>query len=453
MPSLPKDFLNSLIEIPNFNEAAFVKIHDEELVPTSIRFNPFKKTESSFKSLDKVPWTEDGYYLNERPVFTGDPRFHAGCYYVQEASSMFIEYVLRQIVDFNKTVFALDSCAAPGGKSTILSSLLSDDSLLVSNEVIKSRTEVLAYNLAKWGNCNHVVTSSETSSFSSVKGLFDVVLVDAPCSGSGLFRKQPEAIDEWSLSAVAQCSVRQKSILKELIGTVKPGGHLVYSTCSYSEMENEHIVKWLLDEFNCEVVKIDLNEAWGIEDTGFGLRFYPHKLKGEGFFCAVIKVLENETFSGFNKKNEFKLPSKAEMEVIQQFVKMDNQLELINHSDEFKLLNSNALAFVNTFKKQLYFRQVGTSVGEIKHGALIPHHFLALSNHLAASVSNLELSAEESINYLKKEACKFENSKIGLKLITNGGFGIGWAKVLDNRLNNYLPSNYRIFNKDIRLSE
>lgn len=453
MPSLPKDFLNSLAYIPNFNEEAFIKVHNDGNTPTSVRFNPFKKTTSLLKLENKVPWTTDAYYLKERPVFTGDPNFHAGCYYVQEASSMFIEYALKQTIDFNKEIYALDACAAPGGKSTILSSLINNTSVLVSNEVIKSRTEILSYNLAKWGNCNHVVTGSETTSFSTVKGLFDVVLVDAPCSGSGLFRKQPEAINEWSLAAVTQCSTRQKTILADLVGTVKPDGYLIYSTCSYSQEENEDIVKWLIKDHHAEIVKINIEDSWGIEDTGFGFRFYPQNLMGEGFFCAVLKVNGNNHFQGFTKKNEFKTTSKTENEVINEFVNLENQHELINHSDEFKLMNTNTLQFVNTLKKHLYFKQVGTSIGQIKQGSLIPHHFLALSNHLQPKVDFLELSDAQAIQYLKKEPFDFENKETGLKLVKNHNFGIGWAKVLNNRVNNYLPPNYRIFNKDIQLWE
>lgn len=453
MFSFPKDFLNSLAEINNFNEEAFVKVHADGNIPTSVRFNPNKKNNTLLKFGHKVPWANDAYYLTERPVFTGEPGFHAGCYYVQEASSMFVEFLLKQTIDFGKDIFALDACAAPGGKSTILSSLLNNASVLVSNEVIKSRAEVLAYNLAKWGNCNHIVTCSETSSFKSIKGLFDVVLIDAPCSGSGLFRKQPSSIEEWSLSNVSQCATRQKTILDDLIGTVKSGGYLVYSTCSYSYSENEAIVKWILNEQAFELVKIPIEEDWGIEDTGFGFRFYPYKLNGEGFFCAIFKKVDDIRFQGFSKKNEFKSPSKIEFEVIDKFIIPENCHEFINHADEFKLMNSNSLQFINTFKKQLYLKQVGTSIGEIKHGSLIPHHFLAFSNHLSQQIERLDLADHQAIQYLKKEVFEFENKQTGLKLVTNRSFGIGWAKVLNNRLNNYLPANYRIFNRDIQLWE
>lgn len=449
MSDFPPDFINSLKHIPGFDENAFVKAH-ENSAPTSIRLNPFKKTDLNFELGNKVPWANDAFYLNERPIFTADPLFHAGCYYVQEASSMFVEHALKQVVNFENEIFALDLCAAPGGKSTILSSLLNQKSVLVANEVVKNRADVLAYNLAKWGISNHVITNNETSSFSNIKGLFDVVIVDAPCSGSGLFRKQEDAPEEWSLQAVEHCSARQRSILTDIIPSLKENGHLVYSTCSYSTSENEEIVKWLVSEHGMEIIPIKLERDWGIEDTGFGFRFYPNKVQGEGFFCCVLRASNNSGSFSFSKKNSFKEASKTELEIISNFIELLNDHKVINHNDEFKLLNNNCLYMINSTKKDLYFKSVGTPIGEIKHGELVPHHFLALSNHLKRDVESVELADDESIKYLKKEDLKLPESSKGLKRFTSKGFGLGWGKNLGNRINNYLPSHFQIFNKSLK---
>ena len=205
MLKLPTDFINSISSCEGFDESAFIEAHQTNS-PTSIRVNPFKPTTLNFALDNPVAWNNKGYYLNERPNFTHDVLFQAGCYYVQEAGSMFIEHALTSCVDFNETLLAFDVCASPGGKSTLLNSLLNEESTIVANEIIKQRSEVLAQNLSKWGTCNVVVTNNDPSSYSDIKDVFDIILVDAPCSGSGLFRKQHDAIDEWSLDNVNLCN-------------------------------------------------------------------------------------------------------------------------------------------------------------------------------------------------------------------------------------------------------
>ncbi|MFI5133752.1 MAG: hypothetical protein ACHQEB_05420, partial [Chitinophagales bacterium] len=209
---LPEAFLNSLTGIKSFDREAFEKVHANDRQITSVRINPHKFSIENlkFKIENKVPWSQYGYYLTQRPYFTFDPLFHAGCYYVQEASSMFLEQALKQTVDLSKPLKVLDLCAAPGGKSTHLQSLISKDSLLVSNEVIRSRANILKDNIIKWGCDNVVVTNNDPKDFSKLENYFDVIVVDAPCSGSGLFRKEPEAMEEWSLNNVKLCSARQQ---------------------------------------------------------------------------------------------------------------------------------------------------------------------------------------------------------------------------------------------------
>ena len=295
---LPPSLLASLKNVKGFDLSAFTIAHKTQNQISSVRINPAKifDINKSVLNVDsKVLWSSNGFYLKERPSFTIDPFFHAGAYYVQEASSMFLEEVLKQSCDLNASLKLLDLCAAPGGKSTLLQSLISNESLLVCNEVIKTRVNVLSENITKWGAVNTVVTNNDPKDFQRLPEYFDVIVADAPCSGSGLFRKDPDAINEWSVDNVVLCSQRQQRILADIIPALKPGGVLIYSTCSYSESENETIADWLLNENEYETVQIKLDSDWGIVETqsannkAFGYRFYPDKIKGEGFFIAAFR--------------------------------------------------------------------------------------------------------------------------------------------------------------------
>ncbi|MBU3745405.1 MAG: RsmB/NOP family class I SAM-dependent RNA methyltransferase, partial [Sediminibacterium sp.] len=253
---LPEALLRSLEGVPGYNRLHFEEVHNEPVPVTSIRLNldkPFTFPEQWQTSI--VPWCEEGRYLATRPSFTQDPLFHAGAYYVQEASSMFIRHVLGQLFSRHEAIHIADICAAPGGKSTLLAAYF-QQALLVSNEVIKTRTPVLIENMVKWGAHNTVVTQNDPSQFKQLPGFFDLMLVDAPCSGSGLFRKDPAALDEWSEEQVLVCSRRQQRILADVLPSLREGGILLYATCSYSTSENEAITQWLIDEMDMECVAI-----------------------------------------------------------------------------------------------------------------------------------------------------------------------------------------------------
>ncbi|HYO23166.1 MAG TPA: Fmu (Sun) domain protein, partial [Flavisolibacter sp.] len=233
---LPEEFLDSLEGVAGFDKEAFIQVHNEAQAPTSIRINPAKASmvngewsitigsSSAVQHSQQIPWTQYGFYLAQRPSFTFDPFFHAGCYYVQEASSMFLEQAFTQLLNLSKPLKVLDLCAAPGGKSTHIQSLLSAESLLVSNEVIKTRSIVLTDNIIRWGCKNVFVTNNDPRAFQKLTGYFDVMVVDAPCSGSGLFRKDEAAIEEWSLNNVTLCSQRQQRILADALPALKEDG-------------------------------------------------------------------------------------------------------------------------------------------------------------------------------------------------------------------------------------
>src|SRR5690349_17313185 len=293
MTRLPEEFEQSMrhqlgSEFPSFLASL------EEAPPVSVRSNPLKEVEGV--GVMRVPWSQYGHYLASRPVFTLDPAFHAGGYYVQEASSMFLEQALTQAVDLRQSLNVLDLCAAPGGKSTHILSLVNRDSLLVSNEVIRSRASVLSENIQKWGYPNSIVSNNDPADFGKLTGFFDVIVVDAPCSGEGLFRKEPEAMEEWSPDNVQLCASRQKRIVADVWPALREEGIFIYCTCTYNRHENEENLRWLQENHAVEFLKLNIDPAWGVEEVRdgkmTGYRFFPHRAKGEGFFLAVVRKIE-----------------------------------------------------------------------------------------------------------------------------------------------------------------
>ena len=299
MVNLPADFVAETRRImgdERYNR--FVGAFDEE-APTSIRVNPSKV---SLANGERVPWCSEGYYLNDRPQFTFDPLLHAGCYYVQEASSMFVTHVLRNcqlsIVNYQ---LALDMCAAPGGKSTALRSVLPDDCVLISNEPMGNRAQILLENVTKWGGPNHIVTNNYPRDFRKAKLKFDLILCDVPCSGEGMFRKDPNAISEWSVQNVEKCWQLQREIVADAWECLNPGGLLIYSTCTYNTKENEENIRWILDTYDAQVLDIPVDPSWNITGSlleGFNepvYRFIPGITRGEGLFvCALRKNTRKE---------------------------------------------------------------------------------------------------------------------------------------------------------------
>ena len=293
---LPSSLLDALEQAPGFDRQSFEAGHASGQQVTSIRVNPSKATVEEIKfNTSPVPWSSFGYYLDQRPSFTLDPLLHAGCYYVQEASSMFLEQALKQTVDVSQDLKVLDLCGAPGGKSTLLQSMISAGSLLVSNEVIKSRSAILQENITKWGAANVVVTNNDPKDFARLTDFFDVMVIDAPCSGSGLFRRDAGAIEEWSEANVLLCSQRQQRIVADAMPSLKKDGVLIYCTCSFSVEEDEAVIDWLCDEFGMNTLRLSVDEAWNIVQSftpkhhAACYRFYPDKLKGEGFFIAFLQ--------------------------------------------------------------------------------------------------------------------------------------------------------------------
>ena len=451
--NLPEKLLQSLEAIKGFDREAFEKVHASGEQVTSIRINPQKLSEASQVPStgghlgEAVPWTEYGYYLNQRPSFTFDPLFHAGCYYVQEASSMFLEQAFKQTVDLSRSLRILDLSAAPGGKSTHIQSLISKDSLLVSNEVIRSRANILKDNIAKWGSDNVVVTNNDPKSFARLENYFDAIIVDAPCSGSGLFRRDEKAIDEWSENNVHLCSQRQQRILADVWPALKRNGVLIYSTCSYSNDENENIVQWMTAELPIANCPLPIENSWDIIETENGYRFWPDKVKGEGFFIACIRKLGGEDKVEIKVKKKIEIVSKKEMEVVKYWIKAtDHQfLKIGNVVYAVPKGLSTDIDFLLSNLQIIYF---GTMVGELVRDKLIPAHALAMSNLISDHVERIELNYEQAIDYLKKKDLREINGDKGWKLVTYKNYPLGWINILSNRINNYYPRELRIL-KDI----
>ena len=300
MMNLPEDFIREtrlVMGEERFNR--FLGAFDEE-APVSIRLNPLKislTTHHLPPTTHRVPWCEEGFYLEGRPQFTFDPLFHAGCYYVQEASSMFITHVVRSLAS-SVTPFtsALDMCAAPGGKSTALRTVLPEGCTLISNEPIPNRAQILLENITKWGWPDCIVTSCYPREFHKAKARFDLILCDVPCSGEGMFRKDPATISEWSLHNVEKCWRLQREIVADAWECLNPGGILIYSTCTFNIKENEENVRWIMEEYDAEVLEIPTEPEWKITGSlleGFDApvyRFIPGITRGEGLFlCAIRK--------------------------------------------------------------------------------------------------------------------------------------------------------------------
>jgi NOL1/NOP2/sun family putative RNA methylase len=453
--ALPKELLDKLEDVQGFNRKNFVYAHETQSA-TSIRFNIEKLnrfasgeiTHPDFILKEKVPWCEYGFYLEERPSFTLDPLLHAGTYYVQEASSMFLFEVLKQTCnDNNKKV--LDLCAAPGGKSSLLASYFKN-SLIVSNEIIKQRANILYENLTKWGTPNMVITNNNAADFQRLKNYFDVIVVDAPCSGSGLFRKDANAIEEWSEENVNLCSQRQQRILADVYSALKQDGILIYSTCSYSKEEDENILDWLKNNFDVDIIQLKLKDEWkGIVETqsskhkAFGYRFWPDKIKGEGFFIAAFKKNDGGFFNIKQGKNILDKTPVKQLAVASSYIENDDWF-FFNHGQNIKVINNKWKDDVSLLSKNLFIRKAGINLGEIIRDELIPHHELALSTIIKNTIQKAELNKQEALHYLRKRDIYFESNQKGWTLSTYNNYPLGWLKFLHNRVNNYYPTNWRI---------
>lgn len=389
--------------------------------PVSIRLNPFKVAKDAYLEdeeqlnglqLTPVPWAKDGYLLSERPSFTLDPLFHAGAYYVQEASSMFLDFIIRQLV--KEPVTMLDLCAAPGGKTTCAMAALPEGSILYSNEPIRTRANILAENVMKFGHPDIIVTNNYAKDYAKAKKTFDVILTDVPCSGEGMFRKDPNAINEWSTSNVDSCWKLQRSIVEDIWQCLKPGGILIYSTCTFNAHEDEENVQWIIDNLGADPIALEgVKEEWNITGALKGnlpvYRFIPGKTKGEGMFMAVMR-----------KKGE---PTQGSTPTI---LKKEGKISMK--------------------EKGLKVMTHGINPPTQKGKKTIPDISLALSiNQKENDYPHVDVDRQTAINYLRREAITLPADTLrGIVTITYKGLGLGFANNIGNRANNLYPQEWRI---------
>lgn len=435
---LPTSFLESL-PIPESEKSDFIAaLHTP--APVSIRINEAKARIAV--QADSIPWVSNGYYLDKRPRFTSDPAFHAGAYYPQEASSMFLSHILKVLKFDRDPLKALDLCAAPGGKSTILRTDLHPDSYLVANEVIKSRVPLLEESLIKWGKPGFSVTSADPSGFSALPDFFDLILVDSPCSGEGLFRKQENAIEQWSPKAVEMCAIRQKRILSDIWPSLIPGGYLIYSTCTYNREENEENLNWLKSECGAECIPIDLLGIKSIQEIEYqgmkGYRFMPHRTKGEGFFVAVVRkpegrIKKQKTGSGLFQK--VTLPGWDTTENIATIISKDQACFAIR-SDHLEHINSVLFAFNQSM--------AGIPVGKMYGQKFKPDHGISQMVGASSFAELVPMDLEEAILYLERNDVSKPDLKQGVYMTGFGGFKLGFAKAQQKRLVSQYPVNWRI---------
>lgn len=420
--------------------------------PTSIRLNPYKTAKP--EGLRAVPWSRYGVYLEERPSFTLDSDFHAGSYYVQEASSQFVGHVLAaRGVEGAKV---LDMCAAPGGKSTLYATMVGLEGLVVANEINRSRASVLADNARKWGLGNMVVCNNEPKHLSQYESWFDVVAVDAPCSGEGMFRKMSEAVEEWSESNVKMCAQRQKEILDEAWKTLKPGGILIYSTCTFNHLENEGVLEYLTEEYGDEIARYDdveCDESWGVVCGEVGefqtFRFFPHKVEGEGLFVSV--ACKSYDASGKMRmpkprKKIVSLIDKSSLREVASWVKQPEQMSFRNIADT-AIYGYYAAQVENITRlaETLTIIYSGVAMGQIFKGKLKPDYALALFHDVNdETIATADLDESDILSYLRKQDVDADHFEEGLNLVRANGHSVGFVKRIGNRVNNMYPNSLRI---------
>lgn len=442
---LPEIFLRRMMIMLDNEFDDFKQSFDNDIA-TTIRINPAKY--SGQPTLTPVAFCSTGYVVPKRPIFTLDPFIHAGVYYVQESSSMFLEQAVKQVTT-KSDMKVLDLCAAPGGKSTHLASLLPNDSLLVSNDVIRSRGQIVSENLKKWGKPNVIVTNNDPHDFQRLPGFFDLLVIDAPCSGEGLFRRDENAVHEWSPDNAQLCAQRQQRILADVWPTLREGGFLIYSTCTFNPAENEENIKWLSEFADIEPVNLKISDQWGITITDAGgfpcYRFYPHKVSGEGFFMAVVRKTGERTLTQAKKvKDNSLLASKAEKETGRVLIS-DDHLDILRFEDSLLAFPSQYLSDLLQIKRNLRIIHAGVKIGEMKQKDLLPAHELAVSTILNRSAfPQIDLTIEEAITYLKRDDISPQSTHSGWNQINYRSVPLGWVKNLGNRFNSAYPKEWRI---------
>lgn len=466
---LPNDFILQMKDIIGDENSRRLCDALAEKATVSIRLNRAKTSDIPFDTdtVGKpVAWCNDGFYLKERPLFTLDPLLHAGAYYVQEASSMFLSHVVGTLLgkrtaddDIEKTdlvpLAILDMCAAPGGKSTILRTMMPQDSLLIANEPIGRRANILSENIQKQGFPNTIVTNNYPKDFSRSGIMFDFILCDVPCSGEGMFRKDRQAIEEWSPQSVAKCQALQREIVSEAWKCLRDGGTMVYSTCTFNTRENEENIRWIADELGGEVIDIPTEPSWNISGSllkDFNMpvyRFIPGKTEGEGLFMAVIRKKDDTTIyskANRNIKGKNRNNGKNGTVDLSKYIRRADDFTTIETDGDIVAFPKMWEQIYKTAGKNLRIVHAGITIGQTKGRDFIPHQALALSTILKKDAFPcVDLEYEDAIKYLRKESIELHGDvPRGYVVVCYKGLPLGFVKNIGNRSNNLYPNEWRV---------
>lgn len=417
--SLPEEFKNQMqILLHDEYEAFEEAMLRSPIVSCKVNKRKLKDIKDlGYEGLETVKWCKSGYYLAERPLFTANPLMHAGVFYVQDASSMIYEEIFERLVPMamdtvagNGRLRVLDLCAAPGGKTTSIINSFPDGTCIVANDFTPNRAQILRENLIKWGYPDFVVTNSPTDRFSSLGEMFDIVAVDAPCSGEGMMRKDADAVNQWSPGLVNQCASLQKKILNDAFNALKPGGFLVYSTCTFNTLENESNVRLLVDDYGMVPLDLEFPVEWnispGFDTANPGFRFLPHRNRGEGLFVAVLRKEGNySNVRGLDENRFFKL-IETELKVISLGIPKINMKGKVEIAATESVLESG-------YDKNMH-----------------PY---------------VDLSLIEAQSYLHREALALDKEvPKGYVAVGYKGYPLGLVKNIGARANNLYPASWKI---------
>ncbi|MBQ9576335.1 MAG: rRNA cytosine-C5-methyltransferase [Muribaculaceae bacterium] len=391
----------------------------------------------------RVPWCSEGFYTDGRPAFTFDPDWHAGRYYVQDASSMFIAHVIRHLV--HEPVRYLDLCAAPGGKTTAAIQALPSRSLVVANEIVPPRARVLADNVIRWGHPRCVVTSNAPAQVGKLNGFFDVIAADVPCSGEGMMRKDDEAVAQWTPALVEQCAQRQREILADVWPALRPGGLLIYSTCTYNRQENEEMADFIVSELGAVSVEVPVEPSWNIHPAiGSGChcyRFMPHRVDGEGLFMAVFRKAGDAPRQDVRIKE--KNAKKAD-ETGKQWLSRPDEYAIDQQGDLMIAVPVDIRREVAALRASLNVLHAGVELATVMGRKTVPHHALAMSTARSAEAFPVgEVDYPTALRYLRGESITVDAPR-GYVLIVHQSAVLGLANNLGNRANNLYPKPLRI---------
>ena len=442
----PKEFVLRMQQQLGSEADAFFQALSEPS-PTSIRLH-HQKGKAGCELNERVKWCDNGYYLESRPSFYLDPHWHGGAYYVQEASSMILDALLKQLPLSTDPKIWLDLCAAPGGKTGILAKHLGKGDVLIANEVVSQRKSVLYENLVKGGFLNTFISGERTSNFP--ENFADIILIDAPCAGEGMMRKEPEAVNQWSEGLVRSCSMLQKEIVRDAVNTLNPGGWLIYSTCSYSPDENMENADFFLHRHDLGNIQFEFPEEWNITElkkgTSTGYQLFPHQVKGEGLFFAVFqkKGIAEATIIHSKKQPILFQPLNNKTE---GYLRESNKYLFETTNDGIAVIHAAAELPARQVRLNLPKAELIGRIGEQKGKDFVPDHFLAMSRIQNNDIPELHFDLSQALDYLERKVPPSADQTLGWHIAMYEGSHLGWLKNTQQGWKNYYPMNWRLRNR------